>query len=153
MALLRFLLSKFHVICPLFYLLLTPKIIAINRHNVNILAYSEIYISLHCLLEEFHFLLAAIPALTFLLEEKLQKKSRPVLVAGAKTSLFAKIYTSRLRLLTGTTFENFFTLITCLLPTHYAMGGGGKIRNTKNPAGAGFFEVYVKTISLQVSCI
>jgi len=31
----------------------------------------------------------------------------------AKTAFFAKIYTSHLRLLTGATFQNFLTLITC----------------------------------------
>ncbi|KKQ44047.1 MAG: hypothetical protein US63_C0036G0006 [Candidatus Moranbacteria bacterium GW2011_GWC2_37_8] len=39
MASLPFLLSLIHVICPIFTLLLTPDRIAINRQNVNILAY------------------------------------------------------------------------------------------------------------------
>jgi hypothetical protein len=37
----------------------------------------------------------------------------------AKTAFFAKIYTSRLRLLTGATFQNFLTLITCFSPTYF----------------------------------
>jgi len=37
----------------------------------------------------------------------------------AKISLFAKIYTARLRLLAGATFQNFLTLITRFSPTYF----------------------------------
>ena len=66
--------------------------------------------------------------LTFLLIEKLQKKSRHVLVAGAKTSLFAKIPAALFLL--KKLAENFLTLIARFLPTHFAMCGG-ECRNTK----------------------
>jgi hypothetical protein len=59
----------------------------------------------------------------FSFNRKVTKEIPHVLVAGAKTSLFAKIYTSLLRLLTVATFQNFLTLIVRLLPTHYAMCG------------------------------
>jgi hypothetical protein len=59
----------------------------------------------------------------FSFNRKVTKEIPHVLVAGAKTSLFAKIYTSLLRLLTVDTFQNFLTLIVRLLPTHYAMCG------------------------------
>ena len=44
----------------------------------------------------------------FSFNRKVTKEIPHVLVAGAKTSLFAKIYTSLLRLLTVATFQNFF---------------------------------------------
>jgi len=59
----------------------------------------------------------------FSFNRKVTKEIPHVLVAGAKTSLFAKIYTSLLRLLTVAKFQNFLTLIVRLLPTHCAMCG------------------------------
>ncbi len=67
------------------------------------------------------FFYAQNSGLTFLLEEKLQKKSRTCLLLGQRLRCFAKIPAALFLL--KKLAENFLTLITRLLPTHCAMCG------------------------------